>query len=221
MAKKVGVVLSGCGVYDGAEIHESVCTLLALDGAGAEIVCIAPDKEQAHVINHQKGEPEEGAKRSVLEESARIARGPVKALSEVSAADFDAVVLPGGFGAAKNLCSYAFKGEDCEVDQELKRLLLDCAGAGKPIGAACIAPAAVAKAFEGSGRTLTMTIGNDPDTAAALEKWGAKHQAATAEEAVVDAANKVVSTPAYMTAQGIGEMNRGIAEMVREVLKLC
>lgn len=221
MVKKVGVVLSGCGVYDGAEIHESVCTLLALDGEGAEIVCIAPDKEQAHVINHQKGEPEEGAKRSVLEESARIARGPVKPLSEVSAADFDAVVLPGGFGAAKNLCSFAFEGENCEVDPELKRLLLDCAGAGKPIGAACIAPAAVAKAFDGSGRTLTLTIGNDPDTAAALEKWGAKHQVATAEEAVVDAPNKVVSTPAYMTAQRIGEVNRGITEMVREVLKLC
>ncbi len=221
MAKKVGVILSGCGVYDGAEIHESVCTLLALDGAGAEIICIAPDKDQAHVINHQKGEPEEGARRSVLEESARIARGPVRRLADVSADEFDALVLPGGFGAAKNLCSFAFKGQDCEVDPDLKRLLLDCAAAGKPIGAACIAPAAVAKAFEGSGRTLTLTIGNDPDTAAALEKWGAVHQIAAAEETVVDTANKVVSTPAYMVAQRIGEVNRGISRMVREVLELC
>ncbi len=221
MAKKVGVVLSGCGVYDGAEIHESVCTLLALDGEGAEIVCIAPDKDQAHVVNHQKGEPEEGARRSVLEESARIARGPVLPLAGVTAADFDALVLPGGFGAAKNLCSYAFQGEDCDVDPDLKRLLLDCAAAGKPIGAACIAPAAVAKAFDGSGISLTLTIGNDPDTAAALEKWGAVHRNAGAEEAVVDAENKVVSTPAYMVAQRIGEVNTGITRMVREVLKLC
>jgi enhancing lycopene biosynthesis protein 2 len=221
MAKKVGVVLSGCGVYDGAEIHESVCTLLALDAEGAEIICIAPDKDQAHVINHQKGEPEEGARRSVLEESARIARGPVRPLAEVTADEFDAVVLPGGFGAAKNLCSYAFKGEDCDVDPELKKLLLDCAGAGKPIGAACIAPAAVAKAFEGSGIALTMTIGNDPDTAAALEKWGAVHQIAGARDVVVDAEHKVVSTPAYMVGQRIGEVNEGIAKMVREVLKLC
>jgi len=221
MAKRVGVVLSGCGVYDGAEIHESVCTLLALDGEGAEIICIAPDKDQAHVINHQKGEPEEGARRSVLEESARIARGPVRPLAEVSVDDFDALVLPGGFGAAKNLCSYAFKGEDCDVDPDLQKLLLDCAAAGKPIGAACIAPAAVAKAFEGSGKSLTMTIGNDPDTAAAMEKWGAVHQNAGPEEAVVDAGNKVVTTPAYMVAQRIGEVNTGISRMVREVLKLC
>jgi enhancing lycopene biosynthesis protein 2 len=221
MAKKVGVVLSGCGVYDGTEIHEAVCTLLALDGEGAEIICIAPDKDQTHVINHQKGEPEEGARRSVLEESARIARGPVRPLAEVSADELDALVLPGGFGAAKNLCSYAFKGEACEVDPDLKRLLLDCAAAGKPIGAACIAPAAVAKAFEGSGRTLTLTIGNDPATAAALEKWGAVHRNAAAEETVVDAGNKVVSTPAYMVAQRIGEVNKGISRMVREVLALC
>jgi len=221
MAKKVGVVLSGCGVYDGAEIHESVCTLLALDGEGAEIICIAPDKDQAHVVNHQKGEPEEGERRSVLEESARIARGPVRPLADVSADEFDALVLPGGFGAAKNLCSYAFKGEDCEVDPDLKRLLLDCAGAGKPIGAACIAPVALAKAFEGSGRSLTMTIGNDPDTAAALEKWGVTHRNAGPEETVVDAANKVVTTPAYMVAQRIGEVNKGISRMVREVLSLC
>jgi enhancing lycopene biosynthesis protein 2 len=221
MAKRVGVVLSGCGVYDGAEIHESVCTLLALDREGAEIICMAPDKDQAHVVNHQKGEPDEGARRSVLEESARIARGPVLPLAGVSADQIDALVLPGGFGAAKNLCSYAFQGEACDVDPDLKRLLLDCADAGKPIGAACIAPAAVAKAFEGSGRSLTLTIGNDPDTAAALEKWGASHRNAGPEETVVDEANKVVSTPAYMVAQRIGEVDKGISMMVREVLKLC
>ena len=145
MAKKIGVVLSGCGVYDGAEIHESVLTLLALDRRGASAVLCAPDTPQMHVVNHLSGQVEEGASRNVLVESARIARGAIRDLATVKADELDGLVLPGGFGAAKNLCDFAVKGADCSVHPEVARLVREVHAQGKPVGAVCIAPVLVAK----------------------------------------------------------------------------
>ena len=139
--KKIGVVLSGCGVYDGAEIHESVITLLAIDKLGAQALCMAPNKNQMHVVNHLTGSVAEGETRNVLVESARIARGQIRDMKEVTVKDFDALILPGGFGAAKNLCDFAVKGKDCAVDPEVKRLVSETLAAKKPVGAICIAPA--------------------------------------------------------------------------------
>src|SRR5210317_536991 len=152
--KRVAVVLSGCGVFDGAEIHESVLTLLALDRQGAEYQCFAPDIPQHHVIDHITGN-EMDESRSVLVESARIARGDIKALSEFDADDFDALMLPGGFGAAKNLSSLAFDGPDCSVNTDLKNAVSAMIDTGKPIGALCITPAVLAKILEGMAATLT------------------------------------------------------------------
>ena len=145
MAKKIGVILSGCGVYDGSELNETVITLLAIDRAGAEAVCMAPNIEQMHVINHLSGEPTEGETRNVLVESARIARGNIKDTATVTAADFDALILPGGFGAAKNLCDFAVKGPDCNVNPDVSRLVKETVVAKKPLAAICIAPALLAK----------------------------------------------------------------------------
>ncbi len=142
---KVGVVLSGCGVYDGAEIHEAVITLLALDRAGAEAICMAPDTEQMHVVNHLTGDVAEGQSRNVLVESARIARGNIKNIKDVKAADIDALMFPGGFGAAKNLCDFAVKGADCSVNPEVTRLVKEVMSAKKPLAAVCIAPALISK----------------------------------------------------------------------------
>ena len=194
MKKKIGVVLSGCGVYDGAEIHESVITLLAIDRAGAEAVCMAPNVDQLHVINHLTGEEAKGETRNVLVESARIARGTIKDIATVKADDIDALIFPGGFGAAKNLCDFAVKGENCEVHPEVKRLVKEFEQKQKPQAVLCIAPAMMAKIYEDSDANPTLTIGNDPDTSAKMEAMGTKHQTAAVTEMVVDTPNRIVST---------------------------
>jgi len=214
--KRVGVVLSGCGVYDGSEIHEAVLTLLALDRAGAAAVCMAPDVDQAHVIDHLTGEEADGT-RNVLIESARIARGQVKNIQDVTARELDALILPGGYGAAKNLSTFAFKGADCTVHGDVTRLVKQMHQAGKPIGAMCIAPVAIARIFGGELR-VDLTIGSDPETAEAIERMGARHVESPVTEIVVDEANKVVSTPAYMSAKTISEAAEGIGKLVTAVL---
>lgn len=215
---KIGVILSGSGVMDGAEIHESVLTLLAIDRAGAEALCFAPDKNQHHVVNHLT-HAEMKESRNVLVEAARIARGRISDIRKARAADLDAVILPGGYGAAKNLCDFAFKGSDCSVDTEVARLLREMFESKKPIGAICISPAVVAKAL-GKEKPV-LTIGSDADTAAALEKMGARHKAAKVSEAVVDENLRIVTTPAYMLAQRISEAAEGIEKLVSEVIRLA
>lgn len=216
--KKVGVVLAGCGVYDGAEIHESVITLLALDKAGANIVCMAPDVSQMHVIDHVKGEPVAGENRNVLIESARIARGEIKNMNDVKAADLDALIFPGGFGVAKNLCTFAVDGVDCKVNPEVERLVKEMHQAKKPLGFICIAPAMGAKIL--GSHQPKLTIGSDADTAQAIEKMGGKHVVCKVDEAAVDEVNKIVSTPAYMLGPSIAHVAKGIEKCVEEVLKM-
>ena len=215
---RVGVVLSGCGVFDGAEIHESVITLLALERAGAEVICMAPDVDQMHVINHLTGK-ESGETRNVLVESARIARGEIRDVAEVQASELDAIMFPGGFGAAKNLCDFAVAGAAAEVHPEVARLVREIVGAKKPLGAICIAPALVAAVLRGTGTRAELTIGSDADTAAALEAMGAEHIAREQDEICVDAANNIISTPAYMFEGGLARVAAGIDQLVSEVLE--
>lgn len=220
MAKKIGVILSGCGVYDGSEIHEAVITLLAIDRAGAEAVCMAPDIPQMHVVNHLTGEPAAGESRNVLVEAARIARGNIKDLAQVTAAELDALILPGGFGAAKNLCDFAVKGPDCSVNPEVSRLIREMVKARKPVGAVCIAPAILSKVLGADNLPHELTIGSDPGTAEALSKMGTKHTECPAREFVVDRDNKLISSPAYMLAGGIAEAAEGIEKTVKALLEL-
>jgi len=215
---KVAVVLAGCGVYDGAEINEAVLTLLSLEQQGASYQCFAPDIEQLHVINHLTGEPEPGERRNVLVEAARIARGNIKELAEADVADFDALLVPGGFGAAKNLCNFAVAGAAMEVLPQFLQLARAFHEAGKPIGLVCIAPV-MAAAICGAGTQCT--IGSDAETAAAIETMGAEHLACPVSEARVDTANKLVTTPAYMLAGSVSEAYSGITECVKEVLALA
>ncbi|CRM05293.1 MULTISPECIES: isoprenoid biosynthesis glyoxalase ElbB [Pseudomonas] len=216
MSKKIAVILSGCGVYDGAEIQESVITLLRLDQRGAQVQCFAPDIAQLHVINHLTGEtmPES---RNVLVESARIARGDVKDIREANAEDFDALIVPGGFGAAKNLSNFAVEGAGCSVNPQVLELAEAFAESGKPVGLICISPALAAKIY---GPGVTCTIGNCADTAAALDKMGATHQECAVEDIVEDQARKLVSTPAYMLGKNISEVASGINKLVDRVLEL-
>ena len=218
--KKIGVVLSGCGVYDGAEIHESVITLLAIDRAGAQAVCMAPNVDQMHVGNHVTGEEAAGEKRNVLVESARIARGEIKDISTVKAEDIDALVFPGGFGAAKNLSSFAVKGENCDVHPEVLRLVKEFAAKQKPQAVLCIAPAMMAKIYEDAPKKPVLTIGNDKETSGKIEIMGSRHQDCAANDFVFDAENKIVSTPAYMLGQSISEVAEGIEKTINELIKL-
>ena len=218
---RVAVCLSGCGVSDGSEIHEAVLTLLALDQAGAEIVCCAPNIDQAVVVNHLTGKPAGGESRNVLVESARIARGNIRDLAEVTAAQIDALIFPGGFGAAKNLCDFADRGADCTVDAEVERLVGQMLDAGKPIGAICLAPAMLARVVGGRNLHARMTIGNDKSTAAALEKMGVRHLDCPCESFVVDASHKIVTTPAYMLGKGPAMVFEGIRKLAEEVLRLA
>ncbi len=214
----VAVILSGCGVYDGAEINEAVLTLLSLEQQGASYQCFAPDREQMHVINHLTGEPAEGESRNVLVEAARIARGNIKPITEAKVADFDALVVPGGFGAAKNLCDFAVAGDQMTVQAECQELAQSFHQAGKPIGLICIAPV-MAAAICGEGTRCT--IGNDADTAAAIGAMGGEHLECPVSEARVDADKKMVTTPAYMLAGSVSEAYAGISDCVKEVLALA
>ncbi|MEI4519021.1 isoprenoid biosynthesis glyoxalase ElbB [Pseudomonas sp. CCNWLW23] len=216
MSKKVAVILSGSGVYDGAEIQESVITLLRLDQRGAQVQCFAPNIAQLHVINHLTGE-EMPESRNVLVESARIARGNVKDIRDADVEDFDALIVPGGFGAAKNLSNFAIEGARCTVQPEVLALAEAFAEAGKPVGLICISPALAAKIY---GPGVTCTIGNDADTAAAMNKMGATHEECAVTEIVEDKARKLVTTPAYMLAQTISEAASGINKLVDRVLEL-
>ena len=215
---KVAVVLAGCGVYDGAEINEAVLTLLSLEQQGATYQCFAPNIKQLHVINHLTGEPAEGESRNVLVEAARIARGNVQDLATVEVADFDALLVPGGFGAAKNLCDFAVAGTEMKVQDDFLRVARAFHQAGKPIGLICIAPV-MAAAICGEGTRCT--IGNDADTAAAITAMGGVHLACPVSEARVDTERKLVTTPAYMLAGSVAEAYSGISKCVQEVLDLA
>jgi enhancing lycopene biosynthesis protein 2 len=218
--KNVAVILSGCGFLDGAEIRESVLTLLALDSEGVAYKIFAPNKEQHHVINHIKGEEVPGATRNVLEESARIARGAIEDVEGLNTSDFDALLIPGGFGVAKNMCSFAFEGSEASVDEQIVAKVQGFKAAGKPIGAVCIAPALVALSI--GDQNPVLTIGCDEGIAAELEKLGAVHQNCETTSCVVDEENKIVSTPAYMDdAANLADVFMGISKLVKNVVRLA
>jgi enhancing lycopene biosynthesis protein 2 len=217
---KVGVVLSGCGVFDGAEIHETVLTLYFLQKNGAETICMAPDIDQLHVVDHLKGEVAEGEKRNVLTEAARICRGDIRNLADVKVSDFDALIFPGGFGTAKNLTDFAVKGADCGINPEVLRIVRETVMAKKPLGAICIAPVVVAKALAGTGIKTSVTIGNDEGTAEAVETFGVTHVNCSAKDFVADEKNKIVSSPAYMLGQSIPEVAEGIEKTVKKLLAM-
>ncbi len=220
MAKTIGVLLSGCGHLDGAEIHEATITLLALDRGGAEIKCLAPNKSQMHVIHHKTGDVT-GEVRNVMTEAARIARGEIEDIAEIKADDLDALILPGGYGAAKNLVDFAVKGADCTIHPEVDRLINDMVKAGKPVGVICIAPAVMARAMKDKGIKVKLTIGNDKSTAEALEAMGAQHVDCSVDDIVVDEDHKVVSTPAYMLGPSIKNVAAGIEKLVAKVIEIA
>ena len=217
--KKIGVLLSGCGVMDGSEIHEAVLTLLAIDVAGAQAVCIAPDIDQRHVINHLTGEEMAGETRNVLVESARIARGDIEPLREIDSLGLDALVLPGGFGAAKNLSDYAFRGENFEVLPEVADTVRSFYREGKPLGFICISPVIAAKVLASEG--VEVTIGTDKQTAAHVEAVGAKHVNCRVYNIHASLDGKVISTPAYMLGPTIKEVAKGIEKLVNAVVELA
>lgn len=216
--KKFAVVLSGCGVFDGSEIHEAVLTMLAISQQGDSYQCFAPNINQHHVVNHLKGDVDASQSRNVLVESARIARGEIKDLAEINADEFDAMVFPGGFGAAKNLCDFAFNGTDCQVNTDVINACQAFAQQQKPAGFICIAPAMIAKIY---GKESKGTIGNDPQTIEQLTQMGLNHITCPVDDIVIDETNKVVSTPAYMLANNIAEAASDISKLVQQLAAMA
>lgn len=217
---KVGVVLSGCGFLDGSEIQEAVYTLLALDELDATAIPVAPRQAMQHVVDHATGKVAPGETRDVHREAARIARGLPRDLAAVHASDFDAVVLPGGFGAAKNLSDFAARGAAATAHPEVARLLREMHAAKKPIGAICIAPAVVAAALGRTAHPL-VTIGNDVGTAQALEAMGCRHQSCVVQDCVVDREQRIVTTPAFMFEARARDIAAGIRKLCRAVVELA
>lgn len=212
---RVAVILAGCGYLDGAEIREAVCTLISLDKRGAKVEMFAPDINQMHVVNHLTEQPTNET-RNVLVEAARIARGHISDLKQARAEDFDALIMPGGFGAAKNLSDVAVKGPAAKVLPDLQKLILDFMKTDKPVGAICISPAVLAAAVKGE-REVHVTLGpEDPD--GLIGKLGSVHQNCQTLGIVIDDANHVVSTPAYMTDAPISEVAVGIDKLVESIL---
>lgn len=213
--KKIAVVLAGNGVYDGAEIHEATLTLLAIARNRAQYQCFAPDVEQAHVVNHLTGE-EMPEKRNVLVEAARIARGNIKPLSEYKAKNYDAIVFPGGFGAAKNLCTFAFDGVDCKVNPDVEKAVRSTVAEEKPVGALCISPVLIAKILG----DVKVTIGQDEATIQAIEDLGGTHKKTTHGQIVVDDKYKVITTPCYMLDATIDQIADGTENVVKKILEM-
>lgn len=212
--KKFALILSGCGVYDGTEIHEAVSTMIAIKKAGADYQAFAPDRVQYHVVNHLTGEVME-EQRNILVESARLMRGDVRSIAEFHPEDFDGVIFPGGFGAAKNLCDYAFKGADCEVAPEIENVIKDTVAAGKPIAAECIAPVIMASVLQGA----TVTIGSDEDTAKHISQMGGHHIVAEHNGVIYDPQYKLYTTPCYMTARNILEVYESAEALVGALIR--
>ncbi len=217
---KAGVLLSGSGVMDGSEIHESVLTLLHLDKKGLDIICMAPNYNQARVVNHSSNEIIKTDTRNMLVESARIARGEIKDISDVDSEDIDMLLLPGGFGAAVNLCSFAEEGPSCSVNPEVEKLIVEMIDKNKPIGALCIAPALVARIFGKRKIKVKLTIGNNPDTADAINKMGAEHIDCPVNQAVIDREARVVTAPAYMLAKSIKDVEESVKAMIDGIFEL-
>ena len=221
-APKFAIVLSGCGVFDGSEIHEAVFTMLAVDQSGCTYQCFAPNTWQARTIDHFTGHAVAIAgdedNRNVLAESARIARGEIKDLAEFKAKDYDAVIFPGGFGAALNLSDFAVNGAECDVNVEVRRAIEESYREGIVIGAMCIAPTVIARVLGKHG--ITITVGNDKKVAAGLAKMGARHQDCAATEVCVDSEHKIVTTPCYMLANSLKDICTGTRNLVDEMLEL-
>ncbi|MAE64804.1 MAG: isoprenoid biosynthesis protein ElbB [Phycisphaeraceae bacterium] len=219
MAPKVAVILAGCGFLDGAEVHEAVLTLYHLDRAGAAVTCFAPDRDQFHVVDHATGEPTDEV-RNVRTESARIARGAVEDLSELDVSSFDGVVMPGGFGVAKNLSDFALSGHQCDVNPDLVAAVGTALETKTPIVAICISPAILAAALKRHGITgATVTIGSDQSTAAAIETLGQAHQVCAVQEISVDETHRLVCTPAYMLGPGPAGVGEGIGNAIDHLMR--
>ncbi len=225
--KKIGVLLSGCGVYDGAEIHESVFTMLAIQEAGAEYICISVNKPQHHVVNHLTGE-EMKESRNMMIEAARIARGNVKDITEVDPADIDALVIPGGFGSAKNFTSWAFEGPEGMVLPEVKLLIVNMINIGKPVCALCVSPVVVSKALEDSDIHATMTLGTTEESSPydiqgfsdGIKQTGVEPVFKTVKEVQVDTVNRIVSAPCYMMDANMIEVRNNIKSAIEETINL-
>jgi len=224
---KIGVLLSGAGVYDGAEIQEAVLTLLEIERMGYEPVCIGINAQQHHVINHLNGQEQVQA-RNMLEEAARIARGQITEISSVVPAELDALVIPGGFGSAKNFSTWAFDGPEASIRSDVKLLLVNMYNVGKPIVALCVSPVLLALALEGIHPAPTLTIGSTQEASPyqisafqeGLQAKGIRTTDCSINEICIDATNRIITAPCYMLEATLPELQSNIAQALKALKEL-
>lgn len=214
---RFAVVLAGCGVFDGSEVHEAVSTLISIKKYGCDYVCFSLDKPQFHVINHQIQQPVENESRNIIIESARISRGEIKPLDEYRPEDFDALIFPGGFGVAKNFFSFAIHGPDCEIDNDIKNAILKTHAAGKCIGAMCISTALIARAFKDTNIKPKVTGGKENELFEAIQFMGGESIPCDAKNCCIDQENKIFTTPAYISATDIYEVFQGVDSLISAI----
>jgi enhancing lycopene biosynthesis protein 2 len=212
----VAIVLSGCGYKDGSEITEAVSLLIALSEKNIPYKIFAPSLKFSATFHRGEGS---AGDRNTLEESARIARGHVDDLNTLQPAAFEGLAFPGGFGAAVHLCNFASQGAKATVLPVVKKTIESFYNDQKPILAMCIAPALVSCVL--GHHHVTVTIGNDADTAAELAKTGAVHENCAVDHFITDRDHRVVTTPAYMydSATPI-QVFTGVRKAVQEFLLL-
>lgn len=222
---KVGILLSGCGVYDGSEIQETISAMLALEESGVEYIGISINKNQHHVINHIDGS-EQHETRNMLVESARIMRGNVVDISTITPADIDGLVIPGGFGNAKNLSNWAFNGPDGEILPEVKLLLINLINIGKPIAALCVSPILLSLALKDSKEVPTLTLGSSKEKSPydikafheGIEKIGSKSIEKGIKEISVDEKNRIICAPCYMQDTSLLEVRKNARLAIEKLI---
>ena len=213
---KVALILAGCGYLDGSEIQETVLTILALEQLGVQWQGLALNKNQTHIVNHTNQTVQKEQQRNMIEESARITRGNIIDIEEADTDDYDAIIFPGGFGVAKNIFNFALVGDDTyKIDETLLKFTRAFYLANKPAGFICISPLIVPLIYP---KNTNITIGTDEDITNIVEKKGVKHIAKASMEICVDESSKVVTTPAYMNAKNIVEVQQGIYKLVEKVI---
>lgn len=216
---RFAIVLAGCGVMDGSEIYEATATMLAIDSRGHEYVCFSVDMPMMHVVDHFQHQPVEGQSRNVLIESARLARGQIQSLADYNPTDFDALVFPGGFGVAKNLCSYAVDGANCTIDPVVQKAILATHATGKFLGALCISPGLIVRAFKGTDVHPKVTAGKDKHLEAAIPLMGGVHEKCNVDQACIDEANRIITSPAYLSASCISEVFASAGALVEAICR--
>jgi enhancing lycopene biosynthesis protein 2 len=230
MAKRVAVILSGCGHRDGSDVAETMLAFLMLDRAGAKVICAAPDAEQREVVDHLMdaaasaiATPTAAATSSVPRnarvEAARLAPGEVLPLAALDPNRLEGLFIPSGRGVATLLSDYAEKGALCAVDPDLARVMKALLAAKKPMGFVGLAAVLAARVL-GPVAGVRLTLGSKAVVAAKhAAVMGADVRPGAIDDVIADERARVYSTPG-LEAEGarLAQVAKAIEKLARALV---